>query len=319
MDSIILRRNENGLYELIAGSQRIEAVKKLGLLEIEAQILDVSEIEAAALSIESNLIRRNLKQIEEGKAIKKIMDKFDLSQKQIAERLGKSQSWVSQRLSLALEITKQVKNALEKDLISVAQAVIISQFKQIDQESFLNIILNKQKILNRKFTPEETRKEKTRFLNDTIYTIGFSGWSLDDFNSTLKKNKIKVLVDIRESTKSVYKPEFTGSFLKKRLADENIKYLDRPEFGVPLILREAGLEGFPWNCLIKWYTWRVTKRKEKNIMLDLANELKDFGRPILMCSERYPVPKGDQKHGCHRDILANLLLDTNIFKKRIDL
>lgn len=127
LDDIIVRRNINGDYELIAGSQRVRAAKILGWEEIDAKVLDVTEEDAAILALESNVVRRNLKQIEEGKAIKKMMSKFDLTQKQVAERLRKSQTWVSQRLSLALDIADDVKKALTDGKISVAQAVIISQ------------------------------------------------------------------------------------------------------------------------------------------------------------------------------------------------
>ena len=323
LDDIIVRMNSDGNYDLIAGSQRLRAISLLGWEEVDAKVLDVSEEEAAILSLESNLVRRNLKQIEEGKAIKKMMSKFKLSQKQVAERLRKSQSWVSQRLSLALDIHVSVKKALTEGKISVAQAVIISQIdlkkEATLQEEFLNVVLNIEKELKRKLSPEETRLELRRFRNNTICTIGFSGWNLDDFLSTLKENKIEVLIDIRDSGMSVHRPEFSRNVLSEKVKEFGIKFLERSEFGVPYILREAGSEGFPWECLIKWYTWRVTKKDNKNILLELTEEIKDLGKPVLMCSERYPTPKGNQKHGCHRDILAKLILSTKIFKNRVDL
>ncbi len=323
LDDIIVRRNDNGYYDLIAGSQRVRAAKIIGWEEIEAKVLDVSEEDAAILALESNVVRRNLKQIEEGKAIKKMMDKFDLTQKQVAERLRKSQSWVSNRLSLALDIAKEVKDALTKGIISVAQAVIISQIdlgeEANKQKEFLGIIINKEQDLNRKLSTDETRLELKRFRNDTIFTIGFSGWNIDEFLHTLKENKIKALVDIRESGTSVHKPEFSRAVLKDRIQSEGLLFLERSEFGVPFVLREAGPEGFPWDCLIKWYNWRVTKKDNANNMVKLAEELKNVGKSVLMCSERYATAKGTQKHGCHRDILAKLLLSTNLFNKRIDL
>lgn len=322
LDDIIVRRNADGDYELIAGSQRVRAAKLLGWEEIDAKVLDVSEEDAAVLALESNVVRRNLKQIEEGKAIKKMMSKFNLTQKQVAERLRKSQTWVSQRLSLALDIADEVKQALTDGKISVAQAVIISQIdlkkESGKQKEFLGLILKIETEIDRKLTPDETRLELKRFRNDTIYTIGFSGWDIEDFINTLKENKIKVLVDIRESGKSIHKPEFSRPVLKEKIQNAGLKFLERSEFGVPFILREAGPEGFPWECLEKWYTWRVTKKENNNIMMDLANELKDLGNSVLMCSERYSTPKGTQKHGCHRDILAKLILSTKIFTKRED-
>lgn len=322
LDDIIVRRDINGDYELIAGGQRVLAVKILGWEEITAKVLDVTEEEAAVLALESNVVRRNLKQIEEGKAIKKMMSKFKLTQKQVAERLRKSPTWVSQRLSLALDIADDVKRALTEGKISVAQAVIISQInlkrEQGKQKEFLKLLLKTEKDIDRRLTPDETRLELKRFRNDTIYTIGFSGWGIEDFINILKENKIKVLVDIRESGKSVHKPEFSRAVLREKIQNAGLKFLERSEFGVPFVLREAGAEGFPWDCLEKWYNWRVAKKDNENIMMKLTKELKDLGESVLMCSERYPVPKGTQKHGCHRDILARLMLSTKIFTKRED-
>ena len=61
LDDIIVRRNTNGDYELIAGGQRVRAAKLLGWTEIDAKVLDVTEEDAAVLALESNVVRRNLK------------------------------------------------------------------------------------------------------------------------------------------------------------------------------------------------------------------------------------------------------------------
>jgi len=185
-DSILVRRNEIGEYELISGSQRLEAAKKLGWKEIDAREIDVSENEAALLSIETNIKRRGLQEIEEGKAIKKIMDKFGLNQKQIGDKLGKSDTWVWSRLSVALDVIKEVQDTISRGGISVAQAVIISQIPKNRQSKFLNLVIARQRELNRKLLDNETRLELRRFLNDTIYTIGYEGWDLKDFIKTLK-------------------------------------------------------------------------------------------------------------------------------------
>lgn len=326
-DPILVRRNEEGKYELIAGSQRLEAARFLGWAEIEAKEIDVSEEEAAMLSVETNLKRRGLQEIEEGKAIKKIMDKFSLTQKQIGERLGKSESWVSKRLTLALDVIKEVQNAILTGEISITQAVIISQLPKNRQGKFLELVIAKQRELDRKFSANEIRLELRRFLNDTIYTIGYEGWDLADFIKTLKDNKIEVLVDVRESGASMYKPEFSKKVLKERIIASGIKYFDRPELGVPFEVREAYINGMPYKvngtiikagfsheCFKQWYLWRIKDSVEK-----LMTDLKDSGKSILLCSEKYPQPKGEQKHYCHRDILANLLLDVGVFDKRVDL
>lgn len=326
-DAVLVRRNEADEYELIAGSQRLNAAKKLGWKEVDAKEVDVSEDEAALMSIETNLKRHGLQEIEEGKAIKKIMDKFNLTQKQVAERLGKSEMWVSRRLSIALDVIKDVQDALYRNDISVEQAVTISQLSKNRQSKFLELVIVKQKELNKKLSDNETRLELKRFLNDTIYTIGYEGRDLKDFIKILKENKIEMLADIRDSGTSMYKPEFSEKVLEERIIEAGIKYLSRKEFGVPFEIREAYINGRPYDingvkisagfsheCFKQWYLWHVKDNAENFI-----KELKDSGRSAILCVERYPQPKGEQKHFCHRDILANLMLETKIFDKRIDL
>ena len=319
LDDVIVRRNEEGDYELISGSQRLTAAKNLNWEEIDAKVIDVSEQEAAILALESNIMRRGLKEIEEGKAIQKMMDKYELTQNQIAERLRRSQSWVSRRLSLALEVIKEVQNAIMQGEISVEQAVIIGQLPKNRQAEFLNLIIQKQKELDKKLTGEETRLELRRFQNDTIITIGYQGWEFKDFVEALKKNKIEVLVDIRQSGTSMYKPEFSEKILNERITEAGIKYFDRSELGVPFDFRDAYMRGgLSDTCFEQWYTWYVSER-DGNKVTKLAEEVKDVGRPALMCTERYPTARGEQKNNCHRDILARLILKSEIFTKRTDL
>lgn len=320
-DPILVRRNDRGEYELIAGSQRLEAARRLGWKEIEANILDVDEQEAAMLALETNIVRKTLKEVEEGKAIKEMMERLKLNVKQIAERLRRSESWVYNRLSLAFDTIKEVQNAISRGWISVEQAVITSQLPKDRQASFLNLVIQKQRELDKKLSGSETRKELKRFLNDTIYTIGYEGWDLDDFLKTLKDNKIEVLVDVRESGASMYKPEFSEKVLKRRVQEAGLIYLERRDFGVPYEIREAYIQGgLSHKCFEEWYVWNVTKPKggKESKLTQLANELKDLGKSVLMCTERYPTPKGEQKHYCHRDILARLILETGVFEKRVD-
>ena len=145
--------------------------------------------EEIAKDVGTNMKRRGLREIEEGRAIKKIMDKSHLTQKQVGERLGKSKDWVGKRLSLALDVIKEVQDAITRNVISVEQAVIIGQLPKNRQGKFLDLIIARQGELDRKLSADETRLELRRFLNDTIYTVGYEGWDLADFIKSLKDNK----------------------------------------------------------------------------------------------------------------------------------
>lgn len=147
--------------------------------------------------------------LEEGTAIQNYMTEHDYTQEAVAEELGRSKQWVSERVSIAMNLSDAVRDALSGAGITLTQALIISQLEE-GQEEFLSILLKEEVDQKRKLSKEETRELLHRFQNDTIYTIGYSGKDIKAFIALLKDNKIEQLVDIRESTKSLHRPEFSG-------------------------------------------------------------------------------------------------------------
>lgn len=309
---VMVRLNENKEYELIAGLQRITAAKRIGWDEIEAHIVDSTVEKAALLAIETNLVRKDLQEIEEGHAIKEMMDRLELNQTEIAKKLGRSRRWVGDRLSLALDIVGPVRKMIADNLLSPSQAVLISRLPPNKQSKFAEIIINKQETLQKKLSQEEIRAELQKFGNDTIFTIGYEGMKIDPFISDLKRNKIDVLLDVRESTKSMQKPEFSEEFLRKNLNTAEIKYLTRKDLGAPYVIRESYIKGgLSQKCFEKWYKWNVSER-EGNKIPDLIEMIKSQGKTALMCYEK-------DVNTCHRNILADLIMETGLFEKRRDL
>jgi ParB family chromosome partitioning protein len=340
-DPIIVRpAKERGYYELIAGEYRVEAAKRLGWKEMEATIRDVDDISAEFLALKTNIIRQSMSPLEEGRAIQRYIAEYNLTQKQVAQELGKSEMWVSERLALVLTLAPEVRDAMVSGRITMGQAVIISQISPKEgkltpyflnrQKIFLETLLKEQDKLKRRLSEDETRKMLHWFLNDTIYTIGYAGKEWKDFIRVLKDNKIELVIDIRESGESRYKPEFNEVVLKRALEEQSIEYERRPELGVPYEIRQPYIDGFlGWECFKQWYIWSIRGRKIDGKINDLLPELVErlkSKRSCLMCEEPYPKPKGAQKHYCHRDILADLILeykDDNKpllrFEKRVDL
>jgi len=340
-DPIIVRpAKERGYYELIAGEYRFEAAKRLGWKDIEAIIKDVDDVAADFLALKTNIIRQSMSPLEEGRAISKYMMEYGLTQEQVAKELGRSQAWVSERLALALNISEEVRKALITGDITISQAVIISQISPKEgkltpyfinrQRIFLETVLREQDRLKRKLSEDETRMMLRWFQNDTIYTIGYAGRDWKDFLKTLKDNEIELVLDVRESGESRYRPEFNETVLKRSLEEQGIEYERRPELGVPYEVRQSYLDGYlSWECFKQWYVWSVRGRKvegkTKDLLPELVERLKNK-RSCLMCEEAYPKPKGAQKHYCHRDILADMILTYEDkerpllrFEKRIDL
>lgn len=299
-NSIIVRPRDDGQYDLISGHYRTEAAKQLGWDEIEADVKNVEDDKADFLALKTNLVREGMEPVEEGKVLNEIMEVYGYSQRELANEIGKSRQWVSERVSLALDLHPTVQKALQEGNISKAIASVIGRLEEEKQENFL-VIIDDTGITSR----GEAMKLRRRFLNDTLYTIGYEGRDWNGFVETLNENDVEVLVDVRASTKSQYKPDFEGTRMKKALAEEDIEYINPEELGVPWEVREPYTNGYIDDDAFRgWYKWNM-KETELN-WEELAGELEEKGTPALMCMEKHPDPvDGEQEHYCHRSLTAN--------------
>lgn len=93
-------RDRGGVYELVAGERRLRAARIAGLREVPCLIAEVGEEDAALLALIENLQRRDLDYMEEAAAIARLIRQYGLSQQQAAEKLGKSQPTIANKLRL---------------------------------------------------------------------------------------------------------------------------------------------------------------------------------------------------------------------------
>lgn len=100
LQPILVRRMEQGIYSIIAGERRYRASCQAGLTEIPAIIQNLEEEQAALIALVENVQREDLNYIEEAKAYKKLMDDFKLTQAEIAQKVGKQQSTISNKIRL---------------------------------------------------------------------------------------------------------------------------------------------------------------------------------------------------------------------------
>ena len=96
---IIVKKSIKG-YEIVAGERRYRASKMLGLEKIPAIIKDFTDDEMMQISLLENLQRENLTSIEEAKAYKAIIDASNLTQEELAKKVGKSRSYITNILGL---------------------------------------------------------------------------------------------------------------------------------------------------------------------------------------------------------------------------
>ena len=123
LQPIIVRENAmlKGTYEIIAGERRWRASKMAGLSEIPVVILDGDDLKAAQVSIIENIQRENLNPVEEALAYRTLMDKFDLTQDQVAVQVGKSRSNVANMMRL-LDLPDTVLDMLRENLLATGHA-----------------------------------------------------------------------------------------------------------------------------------------------------------------------------------------------------
>jgi len=109
----LLARKKGSFYELLAGSRRLQAAEKAGLKTVPVIILDASDEKAFEISLTENLQRENLSPLEIGTALSEGVKRFNLSQRQLAKKLGKDVAWVNRHIQL-LSLPKPVKKSLTR-------------------------------------------------------------------------------------------------------------------------------------------------------------------------------------------------------------
>lgn len=141
---IIVRKIENGEYELIAGERRWRAVQQLEWESIPAIIRDMTDTETASVALIENLQREELTVIEEARAYAQLLELHGLTQEALAQRLGKSQSTIANKLRL-LNLPEVVQMALLDKQISERHARALIGLKDPEkQETVLNKIIESE-------------------------------------------------------------------------------------------------------------------------------------------------------------------------------
>ncbi len=118
---IAVRRVGKDRYELISGERRLRASKLIGLKTIPAIIIDVMRTDSAILAIIENIQRKNLDYLEEGEAYAALLNEHGLTQEELAERLGKTQSTIANKVRL-LRLPPHIRTALREYNLSERHA-----------------------------------------------------------------------------------------------------------------------------------------------------------------------------------------------------
>ena len=123
LQPIVVRSAEKG-YELIAGERRWRAHQYLGKSTILARLLDASDLSSASLSLIENLQREELNPVEEALGYQSLVSDFNLTQAEVAERMGKSRTHITNLIRL-LQLDGELKRLLADGELSVGHAKVL--------------------------------------------------------------------------------------------------------------------------------------------------------------------------------------------------
>ena len=143
---VILRQSSIKGYELIAGERRVRASRLAGKTTIPAIVRQLDEERMIEIAVVENLQREDLSPLEEAEAYNVLMDKLNLTQAQVAERIGKSRPYIANYLRL-LSLPEIVKEMVTKEDLSMGQARTLLGLKDKEQ-----IVKLAQKVVKDKLT-----------------------------------------------------------------------------------------------------------------------------------------------------------------------
>lgn len=188
LQPIVVRSKPNGFYEIIAGERRWRASKLLGLTEVPVIVKEVSEGDAAELSLIENLQRENLNPVEEANGYKALTETYGLTQEEAANRVGKSRAAVANIMRI-LKLPQSVLALVEdgalsygharallplcdkltaEELLEKAQYIIKEQLSVRDTEKLVKSVLDAPAPKEKDKVEESYYKQLERKISETM-------------------------------------------------------------------------------------------------------------------------------------------------------
>lgn len=148
----LLVSDKKDYYEIIAGERRWRAAKLAGLKEVPVIVKEFSAQELVEISLIENIQREDLNPVEEAMAYKRLMDEFHLKQDEIADRVGKSRTAVTNSMRL-LKLSAKVQQMLIDEMITAGHARAILAVSDMEKQESLAM-----RVFDEKLSVRETEK-----------------------------------------------------------------------------------------------------------------------------------------------------------------
>lgn len=167
LQPIVLREYEDQKFEIIAGERRFRAIQTLKWAELPAIVQKMDDHETASMALIENLQREELTAVEEADAYQNLMKLNGFTQASLAEKMGKSQSFVANKLRL-LKLSQPVQEAIMNHEISERHGRSLLRLDEFKQQMILHQILAEQltvkdteALVNKTLNPEPESTEET--------------------------------------------------------------------------------------------------------------------------------------------------------------
>lgn len=157
----LLVSDKKDYYEIVAGERRWRAAKMAGLKEVPVVVKEFSTQEIVEISLIENIQREDLNPVEEAMAYKRLIDEFHLKQDEIAERVSKSRTAVTNSMRL-LKLDSRVQQMMVDEMISAGHARAILAISDFEQQ--YNVAM---KVFDEKLSVRETEKLVKSILTPT--------------------------------------------------------------------------------------------------------------------------------------------------------
>ncbi|MEX6260458.1 ParB/RepB/Spo0J family partition protein [Staphylococcus ureilyticus] len=193
LQPIVVRPIEEDMFEIIAGERRFRALQLLNKTYADVIIRDLGDEETAVVALIENIQRENLSVVEEAEAYKKLLELGDTTQSELAKSVGKSQSFIANKLRL-LKLAPKVIERLREGKVTERHARAMLSLSDEDQETLVETIIS-QKLnvkqtearVKQKVGPEKVKAQSFAFEKDLTDAREAVGKSLEE----LEKSGIK--------------------------------------------------------------------------------------------------------------------------------
>ena len=212
----IIVQEKNGYYEIIAGERRWRAAKLAGLKEVPVIVKKFTEQEILEISLIENIQRENLNPIEEAIAYKRLLNEFHLKQDEVAERVSKSRTAVTNSMRL-LKLDERVQQMVIEEKLSTGHARALLGIEDTElQYQTANKVFDEslsvrevEKLVKSMYAPKkETKKPE---INQSVY---------DDMSEKLKQLMgTKVQIMPKNNEKGKIEIEYYSSDELERIID----------------------------------------------------------------------------------------------------